>query len=161
VGVPTLEAIARAAGPSERIVALLPAGRGELFAQLLAVAADGAVIPIDQAAHLKPAQVWEKYSSIRNLKWAGEGALIQAPALKEYATANNISFVEETDLATTGDSWRLVPSCENLAAAVAAIAFSEFQRGRAGTAESLTAIYVRPSDAEINQKWPNAKQPSN
>ncbi|MEO8434882.1 MAG: tRNA (adenosine(37)-N6)-threonylcarbamoyltransferase complex dimerization subunit type 1 TsaB [Pyrinomonadaceae bacterium] len=160
VGVPTLQAIAHAAGPSEHTVALLPAGRGELFAQLFTFTANGEARSIDQAAHLKPAQVWEKYSAFRNLKWAGEGAFIQAPALREYAVLNNVPFAEEPDPATASGSWILVPPRENLAASVAAIAFSEFQRGSAGRAESLKAIYVRPSDAEINQKWPNAKQQS-
>jgi tRNA threonylcarbamoyladenosine biosynthesis protein TsaB len=159
-GVPTLQAIAHAAGQSEHTVALLPAGRGELFAQLFTVSKNGEAQAIDQAAHLKPALVWEKYKTIRNLKWAGEGALVQAPALKEYSATNNLPFAEEADLPTVEEGWILVPSCENLAASVAAIAFSEFQRGSAGSAESLKAIYVRPSDAEINQKWPNAKQPS-
>ena len=159
-GVPTLQAIAHAAGQSEHTVALLPAGRGELFTQLFTVAANGEARPIDQAAHLKPAHVWQKYSAFRNLKWAGEGASIQAHALKEYAGVNNLSFGEGEELPTAGESWILVPPCENLAASVAAIAFSEFQRGSAGSAESLKAIYVRPSDAEINQKWPNSKQPS-
>src|SRR5882762_10221523 len=41
LGVPTLRAVARAAGPSKATVALLPAGRGELFAQLFSVSFDG------------------------------------------------------------------------------------------------------------------------
>src|SRR5947207_1763330 len=36
-GVPTLQAIALAAGPSPGSIALLPAGRGEVFAQLFSV----------------------------------------------------------------------------------------------------------------------------
>ena len=41
VGVPTLHAIAYGARPAERVVALIPAGRGEVFAQLLSVSAEG------------------------------------------------------------------------------------------------------------------------
>jgi len=79
---------------------------------------------------------------------------MQAPALKEYATTNNLSFAENEDLPTAREGWIIVPSCENLAASVAAIAFSEFQSGSAGSAESLKAIYVRPSDAEITRNGP-------
>ena len=43
VGVPTLHAVARTAGPAPRILASLPAGRGEVFAQFLRVAGDGDV----------------------------------------------------------------------------------------------------------------------
>ncbi|MCM3904029.1 MAG: tRNA (adenosine(37)-N6)-threonylcarbamoyltransferase complex dimerization subunit type 1 TsaB, partial [Pyrinomonadaceae bacterium] len=37
VGIPTLNAVAHAAGPAAASVALLPAGRGELFSQLFSV----------------------------------------------------------------------------------------------------------------------------
>src|SRR5262244_1238163 len=40
-GIPTLDAIAHAGGASVRSVALMPAGRGEVFAQLFSVSADG------------------------------------------------------------------------------------------------------------------------
>src|ERR1700687_6063632 len=54
VGVPTLAAIAHAAGRSVRTVALLPAGRGEVFVQMFSVDADQ-VRPLDTAAHISPA----------------------------------------------------------------------------------------------------------
>jgi tRNA threonylcarbamoyladenosine biosynthesis protein TsaB len=53
-GVPTLYAIARAAGPSPATVALLPAGRGELFAQHFFVSDSGSVTALDEPAHLTP-----------------------------------------------------------------------------------------------------------
>jgi tRNA threonylcarbamoyladenosine biosynthesis protein TsaB len=40
IGVSTLASVAHAAGESERTVALLPAGRGEVFAQIFSVADD-------------------------------------------------------------------------------------------------------------------------
>src|SRR4029079_8498802 len=45
-GVPTLNAIAHSAGDSSATVALLPAGRGEVFAQMFSVSADH-VIEVD------------------------------------------------------------------------------------------------------------------
>ena len=162
VGVPTLQAVAASAGPSKATVALLPAGRGELFAQLCSVDSNEIVRSIDQASHLKPADVWNKYASLRTLTWAGPGARAHAPALKKRAQAVGIEFFEQTEsvLADERDGWILARPCENLAASVAAIAFSEFQRGNAVRPEDLRAIYVRPSDAEINQKWHNEKLPS-
>src|SRR5215212_8632457 len=47
-GVPTLQAVALAAGESRRSVALLPAGRGEVFAQLFSVMKDGFVTALDE-----------------------------------------------------------------------------------------------------------------
>ena len=44
VGIPTLHAVAHAAGSSVATVALLPAGRGEVFAQMLSVSKSGSVV---------------------------------------------------------------------------------------------------------------------
>ena len=70
VGVPTLQAVARAAGPSAATVALLPAGRGELFAQLLSVSSPGLVSEQDSPVHLPVLAIIERYSQIRELTWA-------------------------------------------------------------------------------------------
>ncbi|MEP6912609.1 MAG: hypothetical protein ABI923_07630, partial [bacterium] len=162
VGVPTLHAVAGSAGPSRATVALLPAGRGELFAQLFSVESNEDVRAIDHASHLKPAEVWNKYAHLRTLTWAGPGARAHAQALKELAQSYGIPFFDQTESALIDpvDGWILASPCENLAAFVAAIALREFQRGNAVGPEDLRAIYVRPSDAEINQKWPKEKPPS-
>src|SRR2546426_1215315 len=70
VGVSTLAAIAHAAGESEHTIALLPAGRGELFAQLFAVG-DGWVQPLDNAAHLAPAAASSRYFGLKRGVFAG------------------------------------------------------------------------------------------
>src|ERR1700674_3061947 len=57
-GVSTLAAIAHAAGSSSHTLALLPAGRGELFTQLFSVD-DGQVRELDAAAHLTPLAILE------------------------------------------------------------------------------------------------------
>ena len=49
VGVSTLAAVSHAAGVAERVVALLPAGRGEVFAQMFSVR-DDHVGPLDEPA---------------------------------------------------------------------------------------------------------------
>jgi len=162
-GVPTLQAVAHAAGPSERTVALLPAGRGELFAQLFSVGPNGAAVALDEAAHLKPAEVFAKYAELKQVTWAGEGSILQSAALRDYALALGLKFFDESselDGVNPHEGWAIAPTCANLAVAVAAIARSEFEQGTTVSADDLGAIYVRPSDAEINQKWPNEKQPS-
>src|SRR5215813_605942 len=74
VGIPTLEAIARAGGASALTVALLPAGRGELFAQQFTVTADGTVTALDEPEHIDPGTVRLKYGTEPNVRWCGEGA---------------------------------------------------------------------------------------
>src|SRR4030081_2020973 len=49
VGIPTLQAVGHAAAPSSATVALLPAGRGEVFAQMFSVSKYGTVSEVDSA----------------------------------------------------------------------------------------------------------------
>lgn len=158
VGIPTLQAIAYAAGPAVATVALLPAGRGEVFAQMFSVGHDGAVAELDSAAHLSPQRLVERYSGFLNLCWAGSGAHVQRDFLKDYATQQGIDFVEQTSEAISiaagsgGHVWRLAAKEMSLAKHVAALALQVFHAGRIQSAQSLSAIYVRPSDAELKEQ---------
>lgn len=144
LGVPTLHAVALAAGPSKSTVALLPAGRGELFAQLLSVSADSKIIELDLPAHLAPGRVADKYAAIKDLIWAGAGAHAQKEFLREQAQQRGYRL-DESGVATHG--WRLAPTSENMAIQIALIAGRQSER--AGLAEDLHAMYVRPSDPEL------------
>ena len=149
VGVPTLQVIAHTAGISEATVSLLPAGRGEVFVQLLSVA--NAVKELDPAGHLPPALAIKRYGSLPTLKWVGPGAVIHRDLIESKARERGFAFsvAGVNDSEMTGDGWLLVSREENLAKHVAAIAWQRFQSGELEQAESLTAIYVRPSDAEL------------
>ena len=155
LGVPTLHAVAHAAGPAPATVALLPAGRGEVFAQLLSVSPAGVVTELDTPAHLSPQKLLERYASRVDLKWAGAGAHLQRDLLAGHAEEANIYFAEAVgDDAAVDDqrgSWFLAPVETNLAQHVAALALELFQTGEIQSPHSLNAIYVRPSDAELNQ----------
>jgi tRNA threonylcarbamoyl adenosine modification protein YeaZ len=154
VGIPTLHAVAHAAGPSPTTVALLPAGRGEVFAQLLSVSESGAVTELDAPAHLSPPKLLERYSSRPSLKWAGAGAHLQRDLLVDHAQKHGIYFALQSDIEAEDHDggWSLTPQEENLARHVAALALEVFQTGEIQSPHSLSAIYVRPSDAELNQK---------
>ena len=155
VGIPTLHAVAHAAGPSSATVALLPAGRGEVFAQLLSVSESGTVMELDAPAHLSPARLLERYGSRVDLKWAGAGADLQRDLLADYAQNHGIYFASESDadeVDQNGGIWSLAPRKQNLARHVAALALEVFQTGEIQSPHHLSAIYVRPSDAELNQK---------
>jgi tRNA threonylcarbamoyladenosine biosynthesis protein TsaB len=154
VGIPTLQAVAHAAGPSSATVALLPAGRGEVFAQMFSVLADN-VIEIDQAAHLSPQKLVEKYGVFVNLTWAGAGAHQQRELLWNYAQQQGIVFTEQfpdSKISPGEPGWKLAAMEANLASHVAALAFQRFQSGKMQTPHSLGAIYVRPSDAELKEQ---------
>jgi tRNA threonylcarbamoyladenosine biosynthesis protein TsaB len=142
-----------AAGPSERTVSLLPAGRGELFAQLFSVG-DGQVRELDAAAHLSPIALLEKYGAGQQLVWAGEGAHQQVEALRAWADSHNISF---NDSGAKQNAWSLAPHTNQLAISVAPLALHAYHCGETVSPNELKAVYVRASDAEINEKWQREK----
>ena len=155
VGIPTLQAVARAAGPSGGTVALLPAGRGEVFAQLLSVSLDGAVTALDAPAHLSPQGLVDKYRAIKSLRWAGPAAYLYRDLIGSYDEARLFAF--SADLLdrvaiVQRHGWSLAPKEPNLAKHVAALALHKFQRQETLSPHSLSAIYVRPSDAEVKER---------
>lgn len=131
--IPTLQAVALAGGASEASVALLPAGRGEVFAQLFSVSAD-AVTALDEPSHISPQKMIDKYGSLETALWCGEGALAQRELIESSAA---------------GKQWRFAPRTDNFARQVAALALSNFRQDRLVAPDALQAIYVRPSDAEL------------
>lgn len=149
VGVRTLHALAYCVRPSERVVALIPAGRGEVFAQMLSVSAEGSVKELESPTHLPPALLLEKLAAQRGgLKWTGSGALKFAELIREAAESKGIKFLSEGGTQDSeGDVWVLAPSHEALARSVAEMARAAHLKGSG--AEGLTAVYVRPSDAEL------------
>ncbi len=151
LGIPTLHAVAFAAGASSATIATLPAGRGEVFAQRLSVT-EKSVEEADQPAHLSPQKMLDKYSSFADLLWAGEGAQIQRQRIAEYAREKGIEFRDAEISITTGHGWTMAVKEENLSKSIAALALRRFESGKLSEGHSVTALYVRPSDAEL--KWP-------
>lgn len=147
VGVSTLAAIAHAGGVSERVVALLPAGRGEVFAQMFATRAN-AVEPLDEPAHLSPKAMLAKYGNYQPVTWAGEGAQAQFELLNHEAQARGIILQTAATEANT-PGWIVSAETPRLAEAVATLAFREWRNGNIIDPENLRANYVRASDAEI------------
>ena len=147
-GVPTLQAVAHSAGPSKATVAVLPAGRGEVFAQLFSVSTVGVVRERDDPAYLPPRVMTEKYGAMLNLRWVGEGAWAHREIIKAYAASKAIEFAESPRIT---EGWVLPEREENLARDIAALALQRFQNGQLESAESLKAIYVRPSVTELKK----------
>jgi tRNA threonylcarbamoyladenosine biosynthesis protein TsaB len=132
--IPTLHAVALSGAVSELTVALLPAGRGEVFAQLFSVSSDGVPTAMDEPAHIPPSRMIEKYGSHERLNWCGEGAVAQRELIERAAA---------------GKQWRIAPPPPNLATHVATLALAQFKKNAMVAPDALQAIYVRPSDAEL------------
>lgn len=154
VGVPTLHAVARASGGAGRVVAALPAGRGEVFAQTLLVTPEGGVEELDAPAHVPPEVVLSRAAADakNGLRWAGSGSLLLDEMIRARALGEGIELREEADDGGAAAGWTLAHAPRPVAGDVAALALEAFRAGRAATADSLRAIYVRPSDAEIKEQ---------
>jgi tRNA threonylcarbamoyladenosine biosynthesis protein TsaB len=172
IGVPTLHTIARAAGQSGHVLATLPAGRGELFAQLLEVAPDGAVAELNEPAHVPPAVLVERALQwARPLTWAGAGAHAHVELLKQTAAQTGLALQAESDKDMVQDftapdftdkdltaaethkgDWLLVAPPGALAVFVAELALRAYQSGGPNGVAELRALYVRLSDAELNER---------
>lgn len=130
-GVPTLHAVALSAGESAYSVALLPAGRGEVFAQLFSVTSDGLVTELDKPTHISPQRLLAKYSSLERVLWCGAGTVAIRELLEQQP------------------GWEIAPLSANLATQVASLALTKFREEQLEHPDALQAIYVRPSDAEL------------
>ena len=158
-GVPTLHAVAYAGGAAQRVLACLPAGRGELFAQLLALDDAKALRELSEPVHLSPAALLEQAANWGggDLHWAGTGAHAHAAAIGEFAAAKGINWRFGESVAGEFDSerevsWTLAPPADSYAKEIAALGLQSYLDGSAAGAEELQALYVRLSDAELNER---------
>jgi tRNA threonylcarbamoyladenosine biosynthesis protein TsaB len=133
-GIPTLEAVALSGGVSAESVALLPAGRGEVFAQSFSVLRPDLVEALDEPAHIPPARLFERYGELETVTWCGEGAIANRELIESWAA---------------GRDWKIAPQTNALAAQVATLALARFNRNEFENPFALRAIYVRPADAQL------------
>lgn len=162
IGVPTLHAVAIAAGPSPRTLALIPAGRGEVFGQLLSIDPSGVPRALAAPVHLPPRKLLAGLNGALSLKLAGEAVELYLDEINAYARQKGIALEREAGGDGSGEPyvWSLQPSIENLAVHVAAEAGRLFRSGAEGRPEDLHAIYVRPSDAELNEQCLEQNKPA-
>jgi tRNA A37 threonylcarbamoyladenosine modification protein TsaB len=157
-GVPTLHAVAAAGGVSECTVAAIAAGRGEIFAQLLRVAADGAVEELSPAAHVKPASLVEQVLQFSGAaRWIGGGATAHRELIGQTAERAGLHWREMSQREAGASpparaGWSLVAPVESYAEQVAKLGLISFEKGLTVRAETLQALYVRPSDAELKER---------
>jgi tRNA threonylcarbamoyladenosine biosynthesis protein TsaB len=156
--IPTLHAVAASAGASAQTVAAIPAGRGEIFAQMLAVDEDGRVQELTQPRHLSPAVLVAQVLASEGLvKWAGGGTLAHVALMREVAAGEGIMVVERGShdpdrVDGRGRVWELATGAENYAAEIAALGLTSYTDGRTVGAGDLRAQYVRLSDAELKEQ---------
>ena len=155
VGIPSLEAVAYDAAPSSsslKILAALPAGRGELFSQLFSISAEGLPQPLEEPTHLSPQRLLEKVKNLKPLVWAGDGARAFSRMIEEFALREGVKFTGEAEIAGRSSAdWVIASQVDPLAVSLASLAWRRYLQGKISEAAELKAIYVRPSDAEIKR----------
>jgi tRNA threonylcarbamoyladenosine biosynthesis protein TsaB len=151
VGVPTLHAVAYGVRPASRALALIPAGRGEVFAQLLSLTAEGVVKEQEAPTHMSPERLVEKAVRLGGgLKWVGGGAVKFRGLIEQGAAAAGLRFVaQEASGEVPPDAWAFAEGEAALAEGVVALARTAYYSKGAEGSTGLDAIYVRPSDAEL------------
>lgn len=150
VGISTLHAIAHSAGQSVATVAALPAGRGEVYAQLLSVSTDGVVRELDAPAPLSPMAMIDKYDGRPILKWAGPAAHLHRDLIKDRAAERGMAFSDEARGASAQPrNWVLARAGTNLCEHISALAQKRLAMGDVEAPQALQALYVRLSDAEL------------
>jgi tRNA threonylcarbamoyladenosine biosynthesis protein TsaB len=151
IGVSTLAAVAHASGVNDEVVSLLPAGRGEVFAQRFSVNY-GNVSALDEPRHLSPAAVIEKYAASETLTFAGEGVLMfeKFLVLSSGGSDGDGSMPPEGG---TPNGWTMLTASPPLALSIALLGDRAYRQGKAVAPDDLHAVYVRASDAEINERW--------
>ena len=113
--------------------------------------AKGDVEPLEPPAHLVPETLLKRVKATRNLKWAGEGAHMYIEAIRACALTEGIDFhVQGSDALQRDNEWVVVQDDDVLAASIGKLALrlAPFKSG--SSPQDLHAIYVRPSDAELN-----------
>jgi len=149
IGIPTLEAIAHSAGVADAVVAMLPAGRGEVFVQMFSTL-HGVVTASDEPQHLSPDRAIGRYVGRSEIRWAGEGAQLHSALIEQRATTARYPFtVADKSEIDSANGWTITVPALTLAEHVASLALIRVHGGLQTTANSLKAIYVRPSDAEM------------
>ena len=129
--VPTLHAVARSAAAPGPIIALMQAGRGEMFAQRFLATADR-IAETGPPTHLPLSSLLAMNAGTPGLVWAGVRAQESIDEVRAFAAGQA--------------DWRLVPAAVNLASSVIRTANAG---GWETTPSDLTAVYVRLSDAEL------------
>jgi tRNA threonylcarbamoyl adenosine modification protein YeaZ len=159
VGVPTMHAIAQSRGPSIATLVMLPAGRGEVFAQVLSISEEGRISELTRAVHLPPQRIVEGLAPYRSLLITGPAAYENLDAIKNMAARLSICTVENGgtfDLDANRENWNLLPQTKIVSSAVAAIAYNKYQARDFVMAEELDPIYVRASDPELKTLCPES-----
>lgn len=152
--IPTLHAIAIAEGaPQKRIAALLPAGRKEVYVQLLSFDDSLDVVELSSARHVTPDKMLDEILCAEtSIMLVGDGARSCITQLQARSTELGVRFItnDESESRAEFNGWQVAAASKMpLAASVAQVALRLAIQRKLIAADDLHAMYVRPSDVEL------------
>jgi tRNA threonylcarbamoyladenosine biosynthesis protein TsaB len=149
IGVTSLDATALAADFAGRVVAMIDAGRGEVYCGLREVTAAGDVSKLGEDRVGPPRAALGhllNYLNNGSVAFAGEGARHYRDEIVEAAAIAGTHLEAATSAKSQGVAWQLKDAQLDLAPHIALRASRLFNSGRWPGPQ---AYYIRPSDAEL------------
>jgi len=150
LGIGALDALAYGAGASGTICACRDALRGELYAQLFHLTADGELRALSEPHLVRPEHLVASLAE-ESLSIVCDAAAPLRAALQEAARQKGRRLRPCARAPRDERGWWLLPPPPFLAPAVAALAARRFPDGLDPDGATLDALYVRPADAEV--RW--------
>jgi tRNA threonylcarbamoyladenosine biosynthesis protein TsaB len=148
IGVTSLEASAMGVPSGSSVCALVNAHADDVYSQLFTIDPDGVPIHQNEPAVSRAPEAVKRVEQIDNLVFAGSAIERCLDAIRDGGGARFAGLLD--DAATSG--WSVHRGDAGLATRIAMLAFLKLSRGEKGTAETLSACYVRQAEAEIKLK---------
>jgi hypothetical protein len=136
---------------------MIPAGRGEVYAQTLSVSDSGRVTELDAPRHTPPEViVRQAVEHVGLVRWAGGGALAHVDLIRECASREKIELLEGDaieDLRSEHETrvWIFARAVDDYATEIVQLSLMSHAEGGTVRPEDLRALYVRASDAELKE----------
>jgi tRNA threonylcarbamoyladenosine biosynthesis protein TsaB len=137
VGVTSLEAAAVSAGASGLVYAMVNAYKGEVYSQLFALDGDGLPQRRNEPLVSSYQDALERVIDINELTIAGDAVEPGKDIIERFVATHQKG------------KWAINETRHELAVAIAKIANTKSSQREFGRADTLSACYVRPSEAEI------------
>jgi len=144
VGVTSLEAAAATAASARLVVALVNAYKGQVYSQLFSIDREGGLIPTNEPRVSTFRVALEAVRNAGKLVFVGNAAVANEEEIMRLGAE-----MRQEDRQERSRSWTIQGPEVSLAETIARLALVKYINGESGSAENVTACYVRPADAEI------------
>jgi tRNA threonylcarbamoyladenosine biosynthesis protein TsaB len=145
-GVTSLEAAAMAAHRAAMVCAMVGAYKGEVYWQLFTFDEGGLPVARSEPCVSTSTEALAQVADWSDVDFVGDAAEASREAIRNIAGAR---FVEGANEQRGG--WRVPQTNQNVAEAVARLAYLKWHQGTVETAATVEALYVRPAEAEVKR----------